>query len=221
MADLLKVSQILAQSEAEHGGLLKVSQILAQSEAEHGGLLKVSQVLAQSEAQHGGLLKVSQVLAQSEAQHAGLLKVSQILAQIEYMGVPDSIVVTPSSPTVGEGQTQQFVATGNGTDITTSCTWTSSNTSCATINASTGLATGLSVGTTTIRATIDSVYYEVPLTISAAARYWVGNSGLWTDSTHWSLTSGGAGGATVPTVLHDVYVDENSFTEPGHHIKVT
>lgn len=52
-------------------------------------------------------------------------------------------------------------------------------------------------------------------------RYWVGGSGLWTDINHWSLTSGGAGGAAAPTINDDVFIDENSFTEPGHHIKVT
>lgn len=166
------------------------------------------------------LLKVSQILAQNEAEHSGLLKVSQVLAQIEYMGVPDSIAVAPIDPTINEGQTQQFIAIGNETDITTACTWTSSNTVCATINASTGLATGLSVGTATIRATIDTVYYEVTLTVNATARYWVGNSGLWTDAAHWSLSSGGVGGATVPTILHEVFVDENSFSTAGQIIKV-
>lgn len=52
-------------------------------------------------------------------------------------------------------------------------------------------------------------------------RYWVGNSGLWTDTAHWSYTSGGSGGAPMPTINDDVFIDENSFTEPGHHIKVT
>ena len=33
----------------------------------------------------------------------------------------------------------------------------------------------------------------------AVARYWVGGSGDWTDTAHWSATSGGAGGASVPT----------------------
>lgn len=32
-----------------------------------------------------------------------------------------------------------------------------------------------------------------------ADRYWVGGSGNWTDTAKWSTTSGGAGGASVPT----------------------
>lgn len=53
-----------------------------------------------------------------------------------------------------------------------------------------------------------------------ADRYWIGNTGLWTDTDHWSLTSGGVGGAPVPTDEDDVHFDENSFTEPGYHIKL-
>ena len=29
-------------------------------------------------------------------------------------------------------------------------------------------------------------------------RYWVGGAGIWTQTTHWSATAGGAGGASVP-----------------------
>src|SRR4051812_21496757 len=29
--------------------------------------------------------------------------------------------------------------------------------------------------------------------------YWVGGTGNWSDTNHWSATSGGAGGAGVPT----------------------
>lgn len=50
-------------------------------------------------------------------------------------------------------------------------------------------------------------------------RYWIGDTGLWTDTAHWSLTSGGTGGAPVPTANNDVYFDSNSFTEEGQHIE--
>lgn len=42
-------------------------------------------------------------------------------------------------------------------------------------------------------------------------RYWVGDSGDWNDTNHWSITSGGIGGFSVPGELNDVYFDENSF----------
>lgn len=45
-----------------------------------------------------------------------------------------------------------------------------------------------------------------------ANRYWVGGAGDWDNvtTTHWSATSGGAGGASVPTTTDDVFFDANS-----------
>lgn len=45
-------------------------------------------------------------------------------------------------------------------------------------------------------------------------RFWVGGSGTWdaSDTTHWSESSGGSGGASVPTVEDDVVFDENSHS---------
>jgi len=45
-----------------------------------------------------------------------------------------------------------------------------------------------------------------------AARFWVGGSGTWstTNTTNWSATSGGAGGASVPGAADDVTIDGNS-----------
>ena len=45
-----------------------------------------------------------------------------------------------------------------------------------------------------------------------ANRYWVGDGGSWNDTTHWSLTSGGASGEAEPTSSDDVFFDGNSFT---------
>jgi len=42
--------------------------------------------------------------------------------------------------------------------------------------------------------------------------YWVGHSGNWNDPNHWSLTSGGAGGACVPTLADNVFFDASSFS---------
>ena len=84
-----------------------------------------------------------------------------------------SIAVTPSSPSIVAGKTQQFTATAtysNGTtgNVTTSVTWTSSKTSVATINAS-GLATGVAAGSSTIGAALSGVSGTASLTITAAA----------------------------------------------------
>ncbi len=45
-----------------------------------------------------------------------------------------------------------------------------------------------------------------------AARFWVGGTGTWDASTttHWAASSGGAGGASVPTATDDVTFDANS-----------
>lgn len=45
-----------------------------------------------------------------------------------------------------------------------------------------------------------------------ASRYWVGGTASWdgTAGTKWATTSGGAGGASVPTTADDVFFDANS-----------
>jgi len=66
-----------------------------------------------------------------------------------------SISISPVNPSITEGSTQQFTATGTYSDDTnqvlTDVTWSSSLTAVATI-AEDGLATGVSVGSTTITA---------------------------------------------------------------------
>src|SRR3972149_3611463 len=45
-----------------------------------------------------------------------------------------------------------------------------------------------------------------------ASRYWIGNAGNVNDTAHWSASSGGAGGASAPTTVDDVFFDVNSIT---------
>lgn len=45
-----------------------------------------------------------------------------------------------------------------------------------------------------------------------ANRYWVGGSGNWGGTTHWATSSGGASGASEPTVSDAVIFDANSFS---------
>lgn len=47
---------------------------------------------------------------------------------------------------------------------------------------------------------------------SAADRYWVGGTGNFNDTTHWSATSGGAGSAGVPTSADNCYFNSLSHT---------
>jgi len=88
--------------------------------------------------------------------------------------VLDSIAVTPPDATILTGGTQQFTATGtysdsSSQDLTSSASWSSSNTSVATINSS-GLATGVAQGTSTITATDtgSGVFGSTSLTVKDA-----------------------------------------------------
>lgn len=68
------------------------------------------------------------------------------------------------------------------------------------------------VGTTTGWTFVDA---------SPAQLYWVGGAGDWGDASHWSLTSGGAGGACTPGVGTDVFFDANSgFTSASNAISL-
>lgn len=72
-----------------------------------------------------------------------------------------SISVTPATPTIPSGSTQQFLARGTYSDgssqsLTLAVTWSSSNTASATIG-STGVAIGLAPGASTITATSGSI----------------------------------------------------------------
>ena len=91
---------------------------------------------------------------------------SQLVPDLAYFGLSSrptltSIVVTPSSPSVDEGFTQQFTATGNfvgglSQNITSSVVWASATPSVATITAA-GLATTQSAGTSVITASLNGV----------------------------------------------------------------
>jgi hypothetical protein len=53
-----------------------------------------------------------------------------------------------------------------------------------------------------------------------ADRYWILDGGNWSDTAHWSTTTGGVGGASVPTSADNVYFDANSFTAAGQTVTV-
>ncbi len=84
-----------------------------------------------------------------------------------------SISITPTSPGIVQGATQQFTATGtysdNSTnDVTLKAVWTSSNTSNATVS-NVGLATGAGVGTSTIEASLGGKTNSTQLTVTTTA----------------------------------------------------
>lgn len=115
-----------------------------------------------------------------------------------------SIQVTPSNPTIIVGATQQFAATGtysDGTtqDITTSVTWSSSDTSVATISNqmnSKGLANSAATGTTTITARSKGIEGTSVLTIMGAinlpktgltSSYFAGDDGELQKGITWPI----------------------------------
>jgi hypothetical protein len=53
-------------------------------------------------------------------------------------------------------------------------------------------------------------------------RYWVGGNGTWngTNTTNWSATSGGAGGASVPTSADNVFINAASGPSAGFTIQL-
>jgi len=83
-----------------------------------------------------------------------------------------SIAVTPANPSVVDGLTQQFTATGTYTDgstadITATVVWTSGTPGVATIDAA-GLATGVAAGTSVITATSGAISGNTTLTVTPA-----------------------------------------------------
>jgi hypothetical protein len=84
-----------------------------------------------------------------------------------------AIQVTPATPSIAKGLSQQFTATGifsdNSTqDLTTQVTWKSSSTSIATVSVSSGLATGTGLGSTPISATIGTISGNTAITVTPA-----------------------------------------------------
>jgi 6-phosphogluconolactonase (cycloisomerase 2 family) len=111
-----------------------------------------------------------------------------------------SIAITPLSPSITDGTTQQFTATGTYTDnstqnLTASVTWTSSDATIASISnatGSSGLATAAGVGTTSIGAALGTVLSPVAtLTATAAPEYAYASN--QSDNTVSQYTIGAAG----------------------------
>lgn len=53
---------------------------------------------------------------------------------------------------------------------------------------------------------------------TADTQYWIGDTGNWSDSTKWSLTSGGGNTGRVPLPQDDVVFDANSFSSTSQTI---
>ena len=51
--------------------------------------------------------------------------------------------------------------------------------------------------------------------------FWVGGLGNWNDPAHWSLASGGAGGACIPTPVDNVFFNGPSFTAGSNTVTLS
>jgi uncharacterized protein YjdB len=97
-----------------------------------------------------------------------------------------SIAVTPASPSIANGQTEQFTATGtynNGStqNINTSVEWQSGNTNVARITngQNGGLASTFGTGTAKISATLGSVSGSTNLTVTALGQCDINQDGIY------------------------------------------
>jgi YVTN family beta-propeller protein len=136
-----------------------------------------------------------------------------------------SIGVTPANPSIANGLTSQFVATGTYTDnstqnLTTSVTWSSSNTGVASISnasGSNGLASSVNQGTVTITAANGSVSGTASLTVTPASLVSIGvtpanpsiadgtsvefaATGIYTDNSTQNLTASVTWGSSDTSV---------------------
>ena len=136
-----------------------------------------------------------------------------------------SIAVTPATPSVSKGYTQQFVAMGTYSDsstqnLTTSVTWDSGTTTVATISnaaGSEGLASALGAGSTTISATLGTVTGSTTLTVTSATLLSIAvtpvtpsaskgttvqftATGTYSDSTTQNLTTNVVWATSIPAV---------------------
>ena len=131
-----------------------------------------------------------------------------------------AIAVTPASPSINVGATQQFTATGTYSDgttknLTATANWISVTSSVATINTS-GLATAVAAGTSSITATSGAVVGSTTLTVAnplvsiavtpptvtlaPVAQQQFTATGKYADGTTQNITSTVTWASSAPTV---------------------
>ncbi|MDD5152621.1 MAG: hypothetical protein PHS95_01305 [Candidatus Pacebacteria bacterium] len=114
---------------------------------------------------------------------------------------------TPNTGGGGGGQINNLANGGNGGSGVVIISYPTDGS--AGINpASTTGGTKTTSGANTIHTFTSSGTFVINSVV--ADRYWVGGSGNWSDTAHWSTSSGGTGGASVPTSTQSVSFDINS-----------
>ncbi len=112
------------------------------------------------------------------------------------------ITITPATPSITVGSTQQMVATGTFNDgstgtITTNVTWSTSNSNVATVSTS-GLVTGVVAGTATITAASGTVSASTTVTVVVANLV-----SIAVNPTNASITKGASQSFTATGTLKD------------------
>jgi len=164
------------------------------------------------------------------------LSISSELDSVSVTGGGDATSITPISfiitgqitDTGGEDSTAVgfYYIEGNGVDPVPSGTKVSISGTFGVGNFSSLINSLTPVTYYSVRAFAENSFGEgygeivTVLTIIDNVRYWIGNSGDWDETSHWSLTSGGTGGASVPTTSNIVTFDSNSFTLADQTITV-
>jgi hypothetical protein len=74
---------------------------------------------------------------------------------------------------------------------------------------------------TVFQPAITSTNVISPATTDNRTLYWVGGTGSWSDPFRWSTSSGGNGGACIPTANDDVFFDAGSGLGAGRIVAVT
>lgn len=131
-----------------------------------------------------------------------------------------SIAVTPTGNLSACGM-QQFTAMGtfsdgNVTDITATCTWTSSNTASLTIVANSGLATTLVAGLATVTATSGAVMGTADMTVQALSGTFNAPINLSAGTTPRDIALGDLNGDNIPDLVN---TDFNA-ADPGPDVDV-
>src|SRR5207253_2805146 len=119
-----------------------------------------------------------------------------------------TVTFTGTSQTIGLASGQMFYNLTIGGTVSTTSTVTAAG--ALTVNNGAVLTkTGQNLVFTMLAS--DPV---VDVTLSAPCgpgnRYWIGGTGNWSQTTHWSSSSGGVNGCSVPNASNPVFFDANS-----------
>jgi hypothetical protein len=113
---------------------------------------------------NGGLEGCDAVAAHSDAVPTAYSGVALAATLLNY-----ATLVAPATAAFSSGNPQLYCVACDGktmTNVTTSATWTSSDTGKATVGASTGILTKVAAGTTTITATYNGITSTCAVTVS-------------------------------------------------------